>query len=276
MKHLFIVISFLHCSSAMAQFDKVDIFFVDSPKAEELFNFFKATFRLPTVWDYQSYGPHVSSGGLTLGNVVIEFQKTEHTAGTEFKGMTLQPLSSAENTVTMLDAANVKHDAIMPSVFTLDNGLKDTTWEIVQLENLLPDNVEFLFCDYKHRNQIQKGRKDASDSLSLLRGGPLGILGVKDIVIACNNLSIYSNELLKLPGLKKENNSRFTFQSGPAMQLVNGDKTGIKKIVISVSSIAKVKKYLQSKSMLGGATKNSIFIDPQITDGLTIEFVDAQ
>jgi hypothetical protein len=273
MRRIIIVLSFLCCTSAKAQIDKVEHFYVSSAHAEKHFHFFKDAFHLPVVWDYLPWG-NFSSGGLTLGNAVIEFVKSEHSTQTGFAGIGLQPHGSAENTIATLNAANVIHDDIIPFIFTLDNGAKDTAWEIAHVKNMLPENVDFLFCDYKHRKEIQKGRDDASDSLSLLNGGPLGIMGVQAIVIGCKNVAVCSNELAKLPGIKRAENNLFQFDSGPAIQLMSSDNDGIDKIVVKVSSLNKARQYLQSNNLLGTATNNSLYINSEAIEGLKIQLLD--
>jgi len=272
MKHIFIVMSFLYCTSATAQMDKVEHFYIKSPQAETLYNFFKDTFQLPVIWAYQTWSGFSSgsfaSGGLTLGNVALEFVKSEDATSTIFEGIGLQPQGSAENTVKRLDAVRAVHDSIQPFVFTLDNGAKDTAWEVFGIHNMLPDKVHIFYCDYKHRTEINKGRKDAADSLALLRGGPLGIIGVKDIVIGCNNVTSYENKLAKLPGIKKEKYNRFTFKSGPAIQLTNSNNAGFEKIIIAVNSLDK------AKNLLSRATKDNLFVTTQAIDGLIIQLVE--
>lgn len=275
MKYILIVIGFLYCTSASAQVDKIEHFYIRSPQSEKLYHFFKANFQLPVIAEYQDVpGATFEAGALSLGNVVLEIAKFEDETRTMFEGIGLQPQGSAENAVKRLDAAGVVHDSIQSLSITLNKGEWDIPFKIFGIHNMLPEKVNLFYCDYIDRKEIYKNRKDASDSLALLQGGPLGIIGVKDIVVGCNKVAAYSDKLSKLPGIKKEANNRFTFESGPSIQLINSNNAGFEKIIITINSLANAKSYLQAKKILGRATKSSVFIDPQAIDGLTIELVE--
>lgn len=271
MKYIFILTSFLYCTSSIAQFDKIDHLYISSSKAQTLYNSFK-DFQLPIAWSYQDFG-NFSSGAFSLGNAAIEFVSFKDTSHTEFAGIALQPHQSAEKIVATLDSLKILHDSIEPFTFDLNNGAKDTAWETVALKNILPDDINLFICDYKHREEVYKQIKKIADSLIILHGGKLGIINLKLIVVGCNNPALTSNTLSKLPGLTTETNSLFKFSGGPSIQLINSNIVGINKIVIRINSIDNAKTYLQSKNMLGKVTGNSLFISPQAVDGLIIELV---
>jgi hypothetical protein len=124
------------------------------------------------------------------------------------------------------------------------------------------------------RQRIFENRKRAADSLLLTSGGNLGVVSVKEIVIGCNNVSACRNDLLKIPGIQREENDLFTFNTGPTMRLINAGSGGIQKIILKINSLEVAKRYLQEKKLLGSATKGKISIAPQAIDGLLVELVD--
>ena len=144
----------------------------------------------------------------------------------------------------------------------------------MRLESLnVPDKIQFYYLDSATIDAVNKAQRIALDSLERLHGGPLGIISLKNIVFGCKNISSYNKELSKLPGINKENNNRFSLEEGPAIQLTNSKHDGVEKIVVTVNSLAKARSYLQSKKILGRATKDSVFINPEAIDGLIIELV---
>ena len=89
------------------------------------------------------------------------------------------------------------------------------------------------------------GRKQSSDSLRNINGGPLGILFLKEIVIGSTNMSLNSNELAKLPGINVSKDNVYGFKEGPSIRLTNSTTNGFERIVIKVYSVDKAKKYLK-------------------------------
>lgn len=270
MRWLIIWIIMSISSSATGQITKIEHFYVSSPNANQLYTFFKDSFGLPKVWDFRSYS-EFESGGLSLGNVVLEFVKFKDSTKTAFIGIALEPKQSAQQIVPVLDKAEIKHDTVQSFVFNNNN--KDTSFSLLRLTGILPE-VNLFICDYKRRQGVREGRKKAADSLRRIHGGNLGIQSLKEIVVGCRNVSVCRSEFSKIPGFKREGNDLFAFSSGPALRLINARNGGGKKIVIKVSSVEATKNYLLQKNLLGSATKSKVSIKSQLADGLLIELVD--
>lgn len=264
MKYISLVLSFFYCSLSLAQLNRIDHFIVVSPNAEQLYHLLRNDFQLPVLWPYQTFRGF-ASGGVSLGNVTLELVARENLSRAHFASMALEPRESAEKMVRVLDSLDIPHGTVSPYVTTLDNGGKDTLWKTVTL------NEHFFICDYNNRSAHQLRNKRAGDSLQQKRGGPLGIIKLKEIVGGGDDLPAISSEIIKLPGIKGEKENLFTFSTGPSIRLVNSEQPGIQKIILLVKSIAAAKSYLQSKGMLGMATGDSLFIDPKAVDGLEIE-----
>jgi hypothetical protein len=96
---------------------RVDHVYVESDQAHSLFTFFKDTFQLPESWPFSDRGAF-ASGGLWLGNIVLEFASFPHnrdkpvaghslpvrtTAGkTKFRGIAFEPTGGADETAAEL------------------------------------------------------------------------------------------------------------------------------------------------------------------------------
>src|SRR5688572_21106978 len=115
---------------------KVEHFYLVSDDAERLYDFFRDEFQLSVVWAFNSYGDF-ASGGLTLGNVALEFvsEKGERggIAGTEFKGIALEPAGDADAAVAELKRRGILHGK--PEADTLiENGQARVGWVTVDLK----------------------------------------------------------------------------------------------------------------------------------------------
>jgi hypothetical protein len=169
----------------------------------------------------------------------------------------------------VLKKANVQHDAIKNAVFNN----KDTGWSVLNLKGILPE-VHMFIVDYKSRQPLLESRKQAADSLQRAHGGTLGIQSVKEIVVGCKNLLECRSELSKIPGIQSERGNLFKFDYGPAIRLTAADKSRVQSVLIKVRSTEAARRFLQQKGILGSSTKSKVVINPQVVDGLLIEFVD--
>ena len=82
---------------------KVDHFYAQSPRAQQLHEFLHGELLLPEVWPFSDYGTF-SSGGLSLGNVVFEVIRRagvddSQSEGASFQGIAFEPMGSASSAV---------------------------------------------------------------------------------------------------------------------------------------------------------------------------------
>jgi hypothetical protein len=272
MKKIFLLPVLFFSISLNAQINKIDHFFMSSPKAEALFNLFTAKFGLPQVWDYKHWGGF-SSGAVSLGNVALEFVNYKGATKTKFEGIALEPHQPAEEILKILDDVKVMHDTIEPTISVISNGMT-VSWANMSLKNLLPGEAWLFICDYKNREKILLNSKRSADSLRDKKGGPLGVISLKEIVIGSTNFSFHKTELAKLPGIKPGKNDVFNFKQGPSLQLKKSNTNGIEKIVVKVYSIEIAKAWLRSQNILGRSYQNIVSIDPQALGGLVVELTD--
>jgi hypothetical protein len=273
MKTLLLIVFSASSIFAQAQITRIEHFFASSPPAEKLFHFFSKDLRLPVVWNYQTWGDF-SSGGVTLGNVAFELVNYKGVSKTWFDGIALEPRQPVEEFIKELDKKGIAHDTIQPNTWTNDKGVLVVGWSNLGVKNILPNESNIFICDYKARDLVLSGRNKGADNLQQLNGGALGIISMKEIVIGTNSYRKYKQQLKRLPGINMKRNGLFVFSKGPAIRLHSAAQNSNEKIVVSVRSLAAAKEFLQSKSWLGEVTQKSIFILPQVVDGLKIELVE--
>ena len=91
---------------------QVDHFFAASAEAETLFRLFRDTFELPEAWPFAGYGDF-ASGGLSVGNTVVEFATWGVPAGqvleTEWSMLAFEPAGDTESAVAELDRRGISH-----------------------------------------------------------------------------------------------------------------------------------------------------------------------
>ncbi|MES2329072.1 MAG: hypothetical protein V4539_05675 [Bacteroidota bacterium] len=268
MRKLALIFCIACASLAEAQVVKVDHFYAHTTHAPELFELFKTTFKLPPVYDYQEFGS-VSSGGLWLGNITLEFVNYSGLGAEKalFKGLALEPVQHTDTIVQLLDDYGVIYGPPAPVRFTVD-GVEKTYWTNIVLKELSSNDIRVFICDYTDRSFLSDPKKKANKIFTDQAGGPLGIIGLRKIVVAASNMEKALHAWVSIPGAKKTGN-HFTFIDGPEIILEKSDKDGIKEIQVQVRSVEAASKFLTENQMLSVENKTTM-IDPRKVFGLRI------
>jgi catechol 2,3-dioxygenase-like lactoylglutathione lyase family enzyme len=255
---------------------RVEHFFLVSDRAQSLFTYFKDTFQLPEVWPFSQH-ERFSSGGLSLGNAVLEFVKAEwewpkdaKPLKTVFYGIAFEPTLDTDATAAELTKRNIPLQTPPPSKFQTDDR-KQVLWENIGLPALPPTNADIFFCDYKDRQAVAQRRKEASAELAKRMGGPLGVVAVAEITVGVQDLkearSQWSALLKPSPQISDD---AFVFTAGPRIHLVRAESPGIQGIVLSVRSVDQAVKFLEERQWLAKDDAGHIAISPGAIDGLAI------
>jgi hypothetical protein len=282
MRYIFFLLALCNLTEAEAQINQIDHIYAACPSPDKLFHFFREQLGLPVVWDRRVKGKYTSSA-VWVGNVSLEFVGGDSTHPAQFEGIGLEPSQSITDLVPTLDKYKVAHDTSQSNTFTVvDKGNPEEVigWTSLDLLNILPAETDFYIIVYNNKRRFESNRMLANDSLRNRSGGPLGVLFLNEIDISCSNLSLSEQSLKSIPGIRMSGSDHFSFNKGPAIQLIGcakgSEKTdiGIVKIVLRVRSVLTARSYLASNRMLGGESENTVDIDPAATDGLFVELVD--
>jgi hypothetical protein len=257
---------------------RVEHFFLVSNRAQSLFTYFKDMFQLPEVWPFYQHGTF-ASGGLSLGNAVLEFvsfpkevpEESNKPLKTEFRGIAFEPTTGAEATAAELAKRNIVHTDVRSSKYQMAGELVQVGWSNVALTDFPPTSAHIFFCDYKDRQAVAQRRKAASDELARRMGGPLGIVAVAEITVGVQDLdearSKWSALLEPSPQISDD---MFVFSAGPRIHLVRAESPGIQGIVLSVRSVDQAVKFLEERQLLAKEVAGHIAISPAAIEGLAI------
>lgn len=247
-----------------------------SSDPKSLFQVFRDTFGLPMAWPFRSYGDF-ASGGLSVGNTVLEFATWEVPKGealkTEWKMLVFEPAGNTDAATAELVRRGIAHSPPDVSTFRDASGKEVVGWTNTGLSGSgLSDVV--LICDYKDRKKVADMHQRCAEELARARGGPLGVQGLKAIEVGVTDLKVARLEWLKLidsPGQVQGNVLRFG--AGPAVHLVKAESPGIRRIVLRVDSLERARAFLAQRQMLAAATGSSISIAPAAIGGLSVTLV---
>lgn len=259
------------CLFANAQITRVQHFnaHCSDQGAKELFSLFNKTFGLPVVYHYQSFGSF-ASGGLWLGNITFEFvgHSGQNNAQAIFKGVSLEPLSHTDTIIQLLDARQIAHDP--PEVATMDqDGRKVPFYTLTYLKGLTTDNRKIFVCDYADRVFINGFSLRADSALKAHNGGPLGIVGLKTILIGVTDIVKQSAIWASMPGIRKIDDHLFSFSDGPDIMLQNYDSDCVIGIIIKVKSKDNAATFLRQQHYFA-TQAGKLMIDPANLHGLRI------
>ena len=256
---------------------KIEHFYLVSDDSEKLYNFFRDELRLPVVWPFNTYGSF-ASGGLTLGNVVMEFVRGgrfDLTGGAEaaFKGIAFEPAGDADAAAGELKRRGVAYGDLSPFKYS-QGGTERVGWVTIDLKGFAPAGAHIFICDYKDRERVAEGRRRASSELATNSGGPLGVTSLKELVVGVKSVreaSLPWRKLLDAPGTGTD--PVFAFGPGPKVRLVAADAEGIQSIVVGVKSAARARQFLAERRMLVG-DERQLRINPAAVGGLNIILVE--
>jgi hypothetical protein len=252
---------------------------VVSDQAQSLFTYFKDEFRLPEVWPFYQHGTF-ASGGLSLGNAVLEFvsfpKESHQPKKTEFRGIAFEPKADADATVAELTRRNILHTDVRSYKSQIPGRQILAEWSSVGLTDFPPTTADVFFCDYKDRQAVAQGRRAASRELAMRTGGPLGIVAVAEITVGVQDLEDARNKWTALLKPSPQiSDDAFVFNTGPRIHLVHVESPGIQGIVLSVRSIGEAEKFLKERQLLAKDDAGRMAISPAAIEGLTIRLVDA-
>jgi len=249
-----------------------------SNQSQRLFIFFRDNFQLPEVWPFYQHETF-ASGGLSLGNVVLEFvslpKEDPNPWKTEFRGVALEPTMDAIATSAELSERNLSHTEIQSYKSLVPGSQVVAEWSSIGLSNLPPENADIFFCDYNDRERVEKGRKEARSELARQGGGALGIIDAAEIIVGVKNIKEarrkWSALLSPSPRIS---NDAFLFNTGPAIRLVQTKSPGIKGIILRVNSLDYAVRFLDEHGWLSKDKNGQINISPDVIGGLSIKLVE--
>jgi catechol 2,3-dioxygenase-like lactoylglutathione lyase family enzyme len=257
---------------------RVDHVYVESDQAHSFFTFFKDTFQLPESWPFSDRGAF-ASGGLWLGNAILEFASFPHNGEkhvkTEFRGIAFEPGADYGATAVELAKRNIPHYSEARSRKSQVPGRQILAeWSIVTLTDFAPANADIFFVDYKDRQAVAQRQRAVSDELARRMGGPLGIVAVAEIKVGVQDLeearSKWNALLAPSPQISED---AFVFNTGPRIRLVRAESSGIQGIVLKVRSLDRAAKFLEERQLLAKDDAGGIAISPAAIDGLSIRLM---
>jgi hypothetical protein len=257
----------------------IDHLFVTSATPEPLYRLFRDTLGLPEVYPFRSYDGF-ASGVVSMGNVLFEVVIWKVPAGdtlrTEFKGIALEPAERLPVTLARLRDRGLALQAPDSVMYTTAEGARALGYVNVPLDGpggLPPASASIFINDNLGSPRAAARRRDGAEELARRGGGPLGVLGVQELILGVEHRAAalaHWRRLLESPA--QQSGAVLTFPAGPAMRFVEAPTGAILEMVLRVRSVKEAERVLSSKGMLRREDGHVMLVLPA-AGGLRIRLV---
>lgn len=250
---------------------QVDHVLVVSRDAATLFAVLTDTFQLPVAWPFSGHG-NFSSGGVSLGNVNLEvLQETDPSAKgstPRWTGFALEP-EPLDDSVRELDARGIRHGVPVP----FRDGFFRLRWTTVGLPDVSGNRVSVFLCRYEGHTASR--RLQLQDQLQSRGGGPLSILGVRELTQGARDGKALRDGWQKLLSpVAAASEGFWNLGTGPGIRVVPADQDGMLGWVVEVRSERQARQFLELKGMADADSSGALRLGGPMFQGLKITLVE--
>ena len=269
--------------SASPPIRQIDHIMIRTGDPLELYAFFAETLQLPTAWPMTSPRPGVMTGGVGLGNVNVEAIQFPGQIDPRRRlvGIAFEP-SALDESLIELNRRGLTSGPRRPLFATGPDGARHTLWTNVTLrqfsdsDNPADATIHLFLSEYSPAYVNVDGRR-ARLRAQLVNGGggPLGLVDVKEVIVAAVDVEAARQLWQKLldPTPSATPNT-WQVGDGPAVRLVRANQNRIEALVIRVASLERARVFLRERQLLGVDAAGQVTIDPSKIGGLDLRLVE--
>jgi hypothetical protein len=270
-------------SAAQPPIRRIDHFMIRTDDPARLYAFFTKTLELPVAWPMMRPRDGVVTGGVGFGNVNVEAiqfpaQKSRPSRA-QLLGFAFEPSPLAE-CLAELNRRGISYGERRPLIATGQDGSKSTQWTNVTLRQFSDGEaadatMHVFLSEYSPAYvNVEQRRERLRSQLAAKGGGPLGVEGVKEVIVGVADLAVQGLWQKLLDPTPMSGSSTWQVGDGPAIHLVQAGENTTQGLVISVASLQKAKAFLRERDLLGTDSQQEATIDPSKVEGLNIRLVE--
>lgn len=250
---------------------QVDQLQITSADPEGLFRIFTEALELPVVWPLTRNEQYVT-GAFSTGNLTVEiyrYEGTQQSPAAYFSGIIFEPYPM-DYVLDELKYLRVRHGKPETQVSTLPSGKEGVLWTRVELASISKPSFRAFLYEYSPSFlRVEVRRKQLGNRLTLNDGGPLGLLGAREIVIAAADIAKERKAWEQILG-KPSSSGTFTAGAGPAIRLVEGQKDRVEELVLKVKSLAHARNHLKAEKLQGPGSERTLLLNSSRVQGLRV------
>lgn len=228
---------------------RIDHLVVEDSQAAELFKLLTEQFHLPVLWPVSNFGSF-RSGGVFFGNAAVEVGHLEGATDSghaQWQGISFASQDSAAASIQALDTRHILHDPADDYAPTVDGKPGPALWTRIQVRDKGQGKLGIGICDY--HSGTKAGVRAAADDLARNQGGPLGLVGVKEVSIETSDWLDAGVRWQKLLAPLSPTTGTFSFEVGPALHLLRGRQDAIRSLTLEVHSLAQAQAFLSEQGV---------------------------
>ncbi len=257
-------------NAATTVVNRIDHLMIEAEDPSFLFQLFSETLGMTVAWPLEDFGELFVSGGICVGNVNLEFirwkgQRFGKAAPRLGKGeavfssISFEPHGSTASALEELDRRGVHHGVPRPT--------PNWTNTIVGA----PLDSPFVTFITEYHFDIQGWRRSLREDLEGKKGGRLGVQEARELQI---EVSLLSESEAAWDALLRPHHRpaphTWTFDGGPAIRLVTGQRNVIRELVLRVASLKRAREELSRLGLLGDGSARHVTLLPSALQGLNI------
>lgn len=259
----------------MAVVRQIDHLLIQTHNPDYLYRLFTETFQLPVVWPLAKF-PGFVTGGVFFGNVNLETLRPDEQPAmvgnsARCMGIAFEP-AGLEASLRQLAERQIAHAAPAPFESLQADGSRQLRWTNVLLDRFYADNMIFL-CQYAFDIEARRSRNRAE--LEAIKGGPLGLQAVKEVLLGVTDLDAAQARWRNLlaPSAESER-GRWQVGGGPAIRVQASAQDAIQGLVLKVASLEQARAFLADKGLVGSDSETMLTLSHDQTQGLAVHLVD--
>jgi len=222
----------LYLQPVVSRLHTVSIRTSDDRDYESVLRLLRDELQLPLIYGPSKYGANTYTG-FWVGNAYLE--PTGHrsdrpqTPPVHFHGLTFNPYSTAKSSSLELGQRGITHKE--PSSWTPSDGQADLVF--VEVTGLAADNLGFSVMEEADAEKANAERQANTGRLEAAGGGPLGVVGIQEVVVGDTPDRLEKWRRLREPPSAALQGA-WNPGSGPLIRLTEDETPGIKAVTIRV------------------------------------------
>ena len=216
---------------------RFDHIYVPLEDPERAFMHLTTDLELPIAWPFEDYGAF-ASGGVSLGNVNLEVLRASDAfvhgslvKPARIRGIALEPVSADHEFLAELDRRRLTHSPPMPFTQT---GASTPSWTNVAIGVVDSTTSGVFACKYHF--DIEAPRATAKAALDAKDGGPLGLVGVAELVLGSRDPGAAAERWQRLlDPLEPVAPGHWSFPAGgPDLRIAASDDERCERLVLTL------------------------------------------
>ena len=216
-----------------------------------------------------------------MGNVLFEVVTWKvppgETLPVELKGLAFEPNGGVPETLRLFKEYGLPDQKPDSVTMTDSTGVKRLAYVNIGLDGPggLPPAMGSIFInDNLGSAGAVMRRKAGAEELLRRKGGPLGLVSVRELTIGVQDTAAALAQWRKTFGNSRlESNGVIRWEIGPAMRFVTAPADAILEMVLAVRSIDDARRFLESKGM-AKLEAGQLYFAPAAVRGLRIRLVE--